>query len=527
VGRFDPGARPLVLSRVDEVPGPIPQARLTEASLAGRPDEYVLVETYDATDPLLALLNIGEVGLQLHLPDAVFGGNVWTIRGENLCAWESGITPPLQDREVAVDPVHGRVALGVATLAERNALVNDMLVTHTYGAVGPVGAHPVSRADPPTEWLGEPVDLRHVDFNLNPNGLRVALGNIQESLQPIVVQIDDSMTHDLDLNTVLGKLNESGGPNLRLNRTLIIRAAKDERPIIRLARPLRIRPTHVLAPTPAEQDLFDALLDRITVRLEGLYITRDVGFPAGAPLIARAAVHSLELVECTLDPGGFAPLSGGRAAIRDACALEEPYGFDPATEVAFDQTPEVHLRRSIAGPLRLDVGYTLFVEDSIIDAGAGVSDDAANAIAIGGATAPIAGWGPPTRVNGVTVFGRTRVRTLSGRGGVVVHQLEVLNSQVGCVKFCYFSGEADRLPQNHGCVSAPGAHRRFVNEWFGLPAYGQIARGSDFRIRERGPADDAMGAFGFLLEAHRWHNLNIRFREFMPLGVRPLLVPVT
>jgi hypothetical protein len=50
---------------------------------------------------------------------------------------------------------------------------------------------------------------------------------------------------------------------------------------------------------------------------------------------------------------------------------------------------------------------------------------------------------------------------------------------------------------------------------------------ADFRILERGPNDDAMGAFGFLLEAHRWHNLNIRFREFMPLGVRPLLIPVT
>ena len=38
---------------------------------------------------------------------------------------------------------------------------------------------------------------------------------------------------------------------------------------------------------------------------------------------------------------------------------------------------------------------------------------------------------------------------------------------------------------------------------------------------------DAMGAFGFLLEAHKWHNIQIRFREFMPVGVRPLLIPVT
>jgi len=36
-----------------------------------------------------------------------------------------------------------------------------------------------------------------------------------------------------------------------------------------------------------------------------------------------------------------------------------------------------------------------------------------------------------------------------------------------------------------------------------------------------------MGAFGFLLEAHKWTNLQVRLREFMPVGVRVLVVPVT
>ncbi|MGH7646874.1 MAG: hypothetical protein ACREND_02070 [Gemmatimonadaceae bacterium] len=527
VGRFDPDARPLILSRVDDVPGPMPQARLTEGSPAGRPEEYVAIDTYDAGDPLLALLNITDVGLQLHLPDAQFGGDVWTIRGENLCAWESGLFPRLQDREVAVDPVHGRVALGVATQAEADALVRSMLETYTYGAIGPVGAHPVSRDDAPTQWLGEAVDLRLVDFFQDPLGLQHALDSIQDAVQPIVVEIQDSMTHDLDLSVVLGRINEAGGPNLRLNRTLIIRAASGERPIVRLARPLRFRPTNVLGANPAEQNLFDAVVDEMTVRLEGLYLTRDSAFPTGQPLVARAAVHSLELVGCTLDPGGYEPLSPPRTAIRDACSLEEPYGFDALTEPAFKQTPEVHLQRSIAGPMRLDTGYTLFLDDSIVDGGAGIDDDPTNAIAIGGATTPDTGWGPPVKVHGTTILGRSRVRTLSGRGGVFVHQLEVLDNQVGCIKLSYFSGEADRLPENFECVSAPAARLRFTADWFGMSAYCQITRNSDFHILERGPSDDQMGAFGFLLEAHRWLNLQIRFREFMPLGVRPVLVPVT
>jgi hypothetical protein len=36
-----------------------------------------------------------------------------------------------------------------------------------------------------------------------------------------------------------------------------------------------------------------------------------------------------------------------------------------------------------------------------------------------------------------------------------------------------------------------------------------------------------MGAFGFLLEAHKWINLGIRLREFMPVGLRPLPIAVT
>jgi len=39
--------------------------------------------------------------------------------------------------------------------------------------------------------------------------------------------------------------------------------------------------------------------------------------------------------------------------------------------------------------------------------------------------------------------------------------------------------------------------------------------------------DDAMGAFGFLRDGHKWTNLQVRLREFMPVGVRPLVVPVT
>ena len=112
-------------------------------------------------------------------------------------------------------------------------------------------------------------------------------------------------------------------------------------------------------------------------------------------------------------------------------------------------------------------------------------------------------------------------------GGLFTQRFEVLDHQHGCIKWSWFSGDADRLPPNHFCVGAPGARLIFASETFNDPGYAQLARGSDARVRTLGPGDDAMGAFGFLLEAHKWTNLQVRLREFMPVGVRPLVIPVT
>ena len=243
------------------------------------------------------------------------------------------------------------------------------------------------------------------------------------------------------------------------------------------------------------------------------------------PLIAGAALHRLEIVNCTLDPGGFRKLDGTRETIYPSMNLDDSYGLDEDEEAAFNQIPEIIILRSITGPLFIDQGYVLSLTSSIIDAGSGVNDEPATVIlAVSGSTGY---YGPETHVDGITVFGGMWVESISGSGGIWVHTLNVLNNQKGCIKFSYFSGKEDRLPQNHGCIDGTEAYLRFTSEILGNPAYGQLAHTTDFRIRERGPNDDAMGAFGFLLEAHKWRNIQIRYREFMPVGVRPLLIPVT
>ncbi len=475
----------------------------------GKPEAYVLVAAYDpaAGSPSPA----SDLALQFHLPEAPFSPfepAEWRFRGADLMAWEEGLRQPLEEKEIAIDPVIGRAVVGVRTAAEADKVRQHLKVVLTYGAVGPVGAHPVDRA--PKTAASRTVD------ETPGNTLEDALGDLQAAAADVVVEILDDRVHDLNLAAVSGAVNEAGGSTLRLARSLTIRARDGKRPIVRLARPLRLRALD------AER------AERIEVRLEGLDLTRGAGWTAGEPLVARVDLASLLLDGCTLDPGGgTGPCeAAGRRAVHPAMRLAD------GDKSMLQATPEIHLQRTVSGALRIDPGYRLFLTESIVDAGSGVNEDPATAgyAVSGAADPPAAVWGPEITVKSVTFFGRVRVERAAGKGGIWAQPCEVLDNQKGCIKFSYFTGLGDRLPQTHACVRGSGADAaslRFVSEVFGRPEYGQIAFASDFRVRERGPRDDAMGAFGFLFEAHKWRNLEIRYREFMPVGVRPLLILVT
>jgi len=62
-----------------------------------------------------------------------------------------------------------------------------------------------------------------------------------------------------------------------------------------------------------------------------------------------------------------------------------------------------------------------------------------------------------------------------------------------------------------------------LSTYLTLPGEGEPVR---LRIHTH-VREESLQLFGFLTEAHKWKNLQIRFREFMPVGVRPLLIPVT
>src|SRR5262249_48058764 len=142
---------------------------------AGHSDAYVQVDFYDASVTPPTGFDLGDVGLQLFMPQTLAPRLVpaapqtewrWLFRGDNLCAWETGLRRPVRSGEIVGDPDMGRVATGLDTSAqagelivtENGSLVSRLYVALTYGAVGPVGAHPVSRSFP----ADSSVELRHV-----------------------------------------------------------------------------------------------------------------------------------------------------------------------------------------------------------------------------------------------------------------------------------------------------------------------------------------------------------------------------
>jgi hypothetical protein len=507
------------LADADAVPHPMPAARLTSDAPAGRPEAYLQVRPYAGSRPGEPA---GDVpGLVLHVPETPFAGLFWRFRGANLCAWETGLSAPLGQHEIVVDPDTGRVLFGVGGLAaadEADPLVNGLRLTATHGFSGPVGAQPVAR-QPPT---ADPATVvRRIHRADGPGVLADALVDVATLGVPLVVEIADSLTHDWDPGV------------LALASSLTIRALDGQCPTLRLASPLRLRPVSISTGTAPPQATLD-------VQLQGLYVTRAAGFPAASALIEQAALNRLHIDGCTLDPGGARVLdgtaTGGRSEVWPALALDADYGLTDATELQdFDQVPAVRLSRCISGALAVPRGYTLALVDCIVDAGGGVAAAAPAGLAIGVEDGVGPGWGAPLDFSGITVFGRTRVEQAHGSGGIFVHALQVHDNQAGsCVRFSYLSGVADRLPEHYGCVHGTGgtggnepARLLFTDERFGEPGYAQLAWASDRRLREAGPNDDEMGAFGFLLNAHRWKNIGIRLREFMPVGMRALLVPVT
>ena len=135
----------------------------------------------------------------------------------------------------------------------------------------------------------------------------------------------------------------------------------------------------------------------------------------------------------------------------------------------------------------------------------------------------------------VTVLGRIAAHRLSASDSIMAGFAAVDDTQDGCVRFsAYVSGSA--IPRQYQSAAIPPGGPIFTSDSYGRPGYAQLIETADAAIT--GGADGAsissgaesgseMGAFSADLNPVKEQGLLLKYAEYMPLGLAPVIVHVT
>lgn len=251
-------------------------------------------------------------------------------------------------------------------------------------------------------------------------------------------------------------------------------------------------------------DPVSALLRQLSPTLAGL-----LGAPASPPLSAPELATSVDqpvldalnglLAEPPLFAAAFAgvPLSAATQALR---AASLPYQPAPAFN---------RLLLEDAYPLELADAALAFADGSLV-------------------------------LSRCTVLGRISAHRLQASECILQDLTLVDDTQDGCVRFTAW-GQGSRLPRQYESVTIPLQAPIFTSTAFGEPAYGQLRGDADARILPQatpsaapqnsisaGAADGAeMGAYARDKNPIRANALLLKFQEYMPAGLVPVIINVT
>jgi hypothetical protein len=192
-------------------------------------------------------------------------------------------------------------------------------------------------------------------------------------------------------------------------------------------------------------------------------------------------------------------------------ALFEPFQLRPATEALLATNPS----GADLAPLN-----RMLLEDAF-------ANELADAV--------IALVDGAVRLNQVTVMGQLISGTIESSESILDGIAVVENTQAGCVRFsAWTSGSI--LPRKYESVRISAGAAIFDSRFYGRPEYGQLSAGSHRAIIEpveggsilEGAQDGSeMGAFSSEKNAIKERSLLIKYEEFMPLGLIPVVIHVT
>jgi hypothetical protein len=139
-------------------------------------------------------------------------------------------------------------------------------------------------------------------------------------------------------------------------------------------------------------------------------------------------------------------------------------------------------------------------------------------------------------LNRVTVLGRIAATELAASDSIMADFVTVADTQTGCARFsAYRDGSVIPRAYESDAVGSGGA--LFQSTRYGQPGYAQLVESADSAIVAGGTGRGSisagaengseMGAFCAELGSVKEQGLLVKYTEYMPLGLSPVIVHVT
>jgi hypothetical protein len=276
-----------------------------------------------------------------------------------------------------------------------------------------------------------------------------------------------------------------------------LRAQDQQRPVIR--------------PGSAGPWSFEGAGPDATLVLDGLLVS------GGADVILTGEFAHVTVSCCTLDPGTWDPAPPPPdTAPRWGVAIDG-VALQPTHLRIRGKVRELVIDRSMTGPILVEAGgrvARLTVRESIVQA----ADPAPVARAI------VVPDGEAT-LERATLLGAADVHRFDASECILEGAVTVDDHQHGCVRFSAYApgGRLPRQYRSHELDLAP----RFASRAFGQPAYAQLLATAGAAIAEGAADGSEMGAFWREQNAIKERSLLLKYHEYLPLGMEPVVVHVT
>jgi hypothetical protein len=380
-----------------------------------------------------------------------------------------------------IDPPRGRLFTSAATTPDQ------LRISYHYGFPSTIGAGPYDR-----RVRGQTVPSSAVPATGGGGALVAPLAALAPSG---ILTIGDFVTYTA--------VSDVGSTATRIV-DVTIGAENRTRPLVRLPVPSpNVFEWHLTGGADAAHPA--------QLRLDGLFVS-------GGDIVLRGRFESVTIVCCTLDPGNRGTAAGTFARAADGRDLI------PCRLWIEGEVKALSIDRSLVGPVQTRAGgtiETLTVSNSIVQ-----STGADPAIGLVSGLA---------QISRTTVLGPANLHRLEASECILDDVFTVINTQDGCVRFSAFAS-GSVLPRQYESVEVAARAPLFTSREFGQPAYAQllesvdsaIITGAKDAVISSGAEDGSeMGAFARDKNPIKVDSLLIKYHEYMPLGLVPVIIDVT